>query len=69
MSDQYLTELRFRHRIEAIVEPFSLVQEDLDQEKQTMTKQWARREAQIDRVMQATAGMYGDLQGMAGKTI
>jgi hypothetical protein len=27
-------------------------------------KQWAKREEQIDRVMQATVGMYGDLQGI-----
>ena len=43
--------------------------EDLDKEKKAITKQWAKREEQIDRVMQATAGMYGDLQGIAGKTI
>ena len=32
-------------------------------------KQWAKRTEQIDRVMQATVGMYGDLQGIAGKTL
>ena len=32
-------------------------------------KQWAKREEQIDRVMNATVGMYGDLQGIAGKSI
>ncbi len=69
MIYQYLTGPRFRHRIEAIVEAFSSMQEDLDKEKKAITKQWAKREEQIDRVMQATAGMYGDLQGIAGKTI
>jgi len=69
MVYQYLTGPRFRHRVEAIVEAFSTMQEDLDKEKKAITKQWAKREEQIDRVMQATAGMYGDLQGIAGKTI
>lgn len=69
MIYQYLTGPRFRHRVEAIVEAFSTMQEDLDKEKKAITKQWAKREEQIDRVMQATAGMYGDLQGIAGKTI
>ena len=32
-------------------------------------KQWAKREEQIERVMGATVGMYGDLQGIAGKSI
>ena len=69
MIYQYLTGPRFRHRVEAIVEAFSTMKEDLDKERKTITKQWAKREEQIDRVMQATAGMYGDLQGIAGKTI
>ncbi len=69
MIYQYLTGPRFRHRVEAIVESFSSMQEDLDKEKKAIIKQWAKREEQIDRVMQATAGMYGDLQGIAGKTI
>jgi len=69
MIYQYLTGPRFRQRLEAIVEAFSSMQEDLDKEKRAITKQWAKREEQIDRVMQATVGMYGDLQGIAGKTL
>ena len=45
------------------------MQEDLDKEKKAIIKQWAKREKQIDRVMQATVGMYGDLQGIAGKSL
>ena len=66
---QYLTGPRFRQRVQAIVEAFSSMREDLDREKKAITKQWAKREEQIDRVMQATVGMYGDLQGIAGKTL
>lgn len=66
---QYLTGPRFRQRVQAIVEAFSSMQEDLDREKKAITKQWAKREEQIGRVMQATVGMYGDLQGIAGKTL
>lgn len=69
MVYQYLTGPRFRHRVQAIVEAFSCMQEDLDREKKAITKQWAKREEQIDRVMQATVGMYGDLQGIAGKSL
>jgi hypothetical protein len=69
MVYQYLTGPRFRQRIQAIVEAFSSMRDDLDREKKAITKQWAKREEQIDRVMQATVGMYGDLQGIAGKTL
>ena len=66
---QYLTGPTFRQRIEAIVEAFSNMSEDLNKEKRAITKQWAKREQEIERVMQATVSMYGDLQGIAGKTL
>ncbi len=69
MIYQYLTGPRFRHRVEAIVEAFSTMQEDLDKERKVIMKQWAKREEQIERVMGATVGMYGDLQGIAGKSL
>ena len=69
MVYQYLMGPRFRQRVQAIVEGFSSMQEDLDKERKVIMKQWAKREEQIDRVMQATVGMYGDLQGIAGKTL
>jgi hypothetical protein len=69
MLYSYLTSPRFRLRVQAIVEAFSNMKEDLDKERKVITKQWAKREEQIERVMQATVGMYGDMQGIAGKTL
>ncbi|MBF5039361.1 DUF2130 domain-containing protein [Methylophilus sp. 13] len=69
MVYQYLTGPRFKQRVEAIVEAFSSMQEDLDRERKAIMKQWAKREEQIERVMNATVGMYGDLQGIAGKSL
>jgi hypothetical protein len=69
MIYQYLTGPRFRQRVEAIVEAFSTMQEDLDKERKVIMKQWAKRQEQIERVMNATVGMYGDLQGIAGKSL
>ena len=66
---QYLTGPRFKQRVEAIVEAFSSMQDDLDKERKVITKQWAKRQEQIERVMGATVGMYGDLQGIAGKSL
>lgn len=66
---QYLTGPRFRHRVEAIVEKFEDMQADLDKERKTMTRLWAKREEQIKGVIETTVGMYGDLQGIAGRTM
>jgi hypothetical protein len=64
-----LTGPRFRHRIEAVVERFSDMQADLDRERKTMRRLWAKREEQIRGVVESTAGLYGDLQGIAGRSL
>jgi hypothetical protein len=66
---QYLTGPQFRQRVHAIVEAFGTMKVDLEKEKRAITKQWAKREAEIERVTQATLGMWGDLQGIAGKSL
>ena len=66
---RYLTGSGFRQRVEAIVEAFTTMREDLDKEKKAILKQWAKREQQIENVMSATVGMWGDLQGIAGSSI
>jgi hypothetical protein len=63
----YLTGPRFRHRVEAIVERFSEMQSDLDRERKAMTRLWAKREEQLKLVLESTTGLYGDLQGIAGR--
>lgn len=69
MIYQYLTGPRFRHRVEAIVEQLGLMQADLDRERKAMLRLWAKREQQLRVMVGATAGMYGDLQGIAGHSI
>src|SRR5262249_28795821 len=66
---QYLTGNQFHQRISAIVEKFDDMRQDLDKERKTMTRLCANREEQINPVMESTAGMYGDLQGIAGRSI
>jgi hypothetical protein len=66
---QYLTGPHFRQRVEAIVERISDMQTDLDRERKAMTRLWAKREAQIKGVIESTVGMYGDLQGIAGRSL
>jgi len=55
--------------VAAIVEAFSTMQEYLDKERKIIMKQRAKRESQIEPVMNVTAGMYCDLQSIAGKLL
>jgi hypothetical protein len=41
----------------------------LDRERKAMTRLWAKREEQIRGVVESTAGLYGDLQGIAGHSL
>ena len=66
---QYLTGPRFRQRIEAIVQKFSIMQTDLERERKTMTRLRAKREGQIKSVIESTVGMYGDLKEIAGQSL
>ena len=66
---QYLTGMKFRQRVEAVIEKFDDMPEDLDRERKFMGKQWSKREAQILAVVDSTVGMVGDLQGIAGEAM
>jgi len=66
---KYLSGSEFRQRVEGIVESFVTMKEDLDAEKRAMERVWSKREKQIQRVIQNTAGMYGDLQGIIGASL
>jgi hypothetical protein len=69
MVYQYLTGPQFRHRIDVIVEKFSDMQSDLDRERKAMVRIWAKREEQLKSVIDSSAGLYGDLQGIAGRAL
>jgi hypothetical protein len=65
----YLTGPRFKHRVECIAEKFTELRGDLDKERKWMNKQWAKRDSELLAVLEATSGMYGDLQGIAGQSL
>jgi hypothetical protein len=69
MVYQYLTGSRFRNRIDVIIEKFTEMQSDLDRERKAMVRIWAKREEQLKSVLGSSAGLYGDLQGIAGRAL
>ncbi len=65
----YLTGTEFKNRMEAILETFRSLSEELEAEKRAMQKIWASRSKQIERVVANTAGLYGDLEGLTGQAL
>lgn len=63
----YLTGPQFRARIGAIGEKWNEMQKDLSDEKKVTMKRWAKREKQLEVLLESTTGIYGDLHGIAGR--
>ncbi|HCM36666.1 MAG TPA: DUF2130 domain-containing protein [Candidatus Wildermuthbacteria bacterium] len=66
---RYLTGPEFTQRVQAAVETFNGMKQDLDKEKRLTITRWAKREKDMGRVIAAIAGMHGDLQGLIGPSM
>ena len=69
MLYDFLTGHEFRMEIEALVEGFTQMNQDLETEKRAMEAIWKRREKQIKKVILNTTQMYGSVRGIAGDSI
>ncbi|MCP9770683.1 DUF2130 domain-containing protein [Lacihabitans sp. LS3-19] len=65
----FLTSSQFKQQMEAIVEGFSNLKNELDKEKRAMARIWKEREMQIEKVIGNTIDMYGSIKGIAGNAI
>jgi hypothetical protein len=66
---QFLVGPEFKHRVEAIIESYTTLQDELEKEKRSYALKWARQEKAIRAVIDNTIGMYGDLQGITGRSL
>ncbi len=65
----YVNSVDFAHRVESIVEAFNILNEDLEREKRWFAQKWARQEKEMRKIMDNTHGMYGELQGVTGRSL
>jgi len=54
---------------DVVVEAFITMQADLDSEKRSSLRIWSKRERQLQRALNNTASLYGDLQGIIGASM
>lgn len=64
---EHLCSVEFRHHIEAIVESFLGLQEQLASEQRAFAKQWKEREQHLQKAVAHTAMLYGGIQGITGR--
>src|SRR4051794_11058055 len=65
----YLISVEFQHRVQAIVEGFTYLLNDVEREKRWYETKWARQEKEIRKIIDSTQGMYGDLQAVTGRSL
>ena len=65
----YLTSPQFKNRVEAMIEPFLAMKNDLLRERLATEKNWAKREKQMDRIVANLAGFHGDLEAIVGTSL
>ncbi len=66
---QFLIGPEFRNRVEAIVENYGTLQDEIEREKRASALKWARQEKAIRGVIDNAIGMYGDLQGITNRAL
>lgn len=65
----YLTGIEFKGQVEAIVEGFMAMKQNIMKERIQMEKMWKEREKQLEKVLISTSGMYGSVKGIAGASV
>ncbi len=65
----YLSGVEFKQRLEAIVEAFTVMQEEMEKERRWFANKWAKQEKSIRGVLDNTSGMHGDLQAIMGASL
>lgn len=65
----YITSHEFRQQIEATLEVYSSMKEQIDRERRAYEKIWSQREVQVDRMFKSTAHIVGSIQGTVGSSM
>lgn len=66
---EYLSGTEFKQRVEAIIESYGELQQEMEIEKRWFTKKWAKQEKMIRKVIDNTIGMHGELHSIMGRSL
>ncbi|KKR72656.1 MAG: hypothetical protein UU14_C0003G0019 [Candidatus Roizmanbacteria bacterium GW2011_GWB1_40_7] len=65
----YVTGHEFKQQVEALVEVFAEMQNQVHKERIAYEKSWKQREAQVRKLFLSTASIYGSMQGLIGSSM
>lgn len=65
----YLISNEFQQRVEVIVEYIINRRSEIDKERRAFIKKWEKEEKSLFSLLQGTAGIYGDINGIIGNAL
>lgn len=65
----FVTSHEFQQQVEALVEVYKEMTEQITKERMVFEKSWKSREAQVKRLFMSTAGIVGTVGGIAGNSM
>lgn len=65
---EYVTSHEFRQQLEALVEVYNEMQDQINKERIAYERIWKSREGQVKRLIISTANVVGSIQGRVGTT-
>lgn len=65
----YVYSTEFKHRVQAILETYSAIQDDMEREKRWFSAKWAKQEKMLRSVIDNTIGMSSEVQNITGKEV
>lgn len=65
----YITSHEFAQQVEAMIEVYLDMKEQVGKERVAYEKFWKQREMQVNRLLNGVSGIYGSLQGIAGSAL
>lgn len=69
MLYEYIISNEFRNRVQSLLDSIKYAKEDLEKEKITLNKIWAKRNTDLERAVINLAQIYGTMQGLAGNSM
>lgn len=65
----YVTSHEFQHQVEAMIEIYFDMQAQIARERAAQERSWKLREMQITKLISGVSGIYGSMQGSAGRAL
>lgn len=65
----YITSHEFRQQIEAMLEVYQSMKEDIEKERRAFERIWSKREAQVGRLMKSATKVVGSIEGRVGSSM